>query len=61
MWVKIPPRLRKRLEAVACTLHCTLPEAASRAVCTQLVQLEAALAKTAGQEVPAAELDVPQE
>lgn len=60
MWVKIPPRLRKRLEAVACTLHCTLPEAASRAVCTQLVQLEAALASVSRRDGPVPESDAPQ-
>lgn len=46
-WVRIPPPLEERLEAVARALHCTVPEAALLAVRTQLDRLEADLAASA--------------
>lgn len=58
-WVRIPPQLEKRLEAVARALHCTVPEAALLAVRTQLEKLEAA-ADGAGRGGPAQESASPQ-
>jgi hypothetical protein len=56
---RTPPQLRKRLEAVACALRFTLPEAALQAVRMQWGQWETEFAGISVRNVPASGFDAP--